>query len=501
MSSNHAEEPLLIFDDITEEAHFSVKPVGSASETLGQTIGTMSEMEIQSPMSAKSEEPASTFSPVESSKSSVSSVTDDRPKQDDSLAATNVEAAKPTEVERMSSLTNGLATVPASPRVKISQDNPKPRLPPGVTLEQLELAKSFMGGVAKKFVESPSPQNSAPKKDITRPRQEPTRMDWATEVNEAVAQHLLPSRPRSVLSSAPSTSETRVRTGLSSSEKLRRIELFTKTFGRPPNGITDYYQPNNAEFNPSWLRASADATSSTKGVQGAPTAPATLHARSSSSLSQGKPLQSPSPQKPVPFFKINIGSIYVATERIDVENNSVNLGIDVHDRVRILKYVSGNMWRGENLRTKKIGHVQKRFLREEKDKASRTVLPTKAASIHNLVDDIEETNAASWESDTEIAGSVDRPQPYSKAGEKSRHEEPQKASTSISAGITEQMRVEVNKFLDEKVSPSIFDNALTSSATQYHYAIYHTPSSHTLCMNLELPVLCSMHRVLDEEQR
>jgi hypothetical protein len=469
LSSNYAEELLLVFDDMVEEipeAHAPVKGVGSSSQNFDQNNKTTSELEIASPMSANSEEPANTFSPVESSDSSASSVTYEMPKGNDFVRSASVDAANTTEIEQMSRPKNRLATTPVSQSDKTSRDGQKPGLPPGVTLEQLELAKSFMGGVAKKYVASPSPQHPSGMK-IPIPRKEPERIDWATEVNEAAAREVneaaardaLPPRPLSVLSSAPSASSgSKARVGLSTVENSRRFALFTKTFGRPPKSVADYYQPNNPEFNPTWLKPLTDATSPRKGAPGAPIAPAAFHARSPSSLGQNKSSNSGGPQPHVPSFKINVGSVYVATESHSAGNNSVNLAFDAGDKIRISKYVSGNLWRGENLRTKVTGHVHKAALKEESVNASRNVPQIKPAPIQNLVDDIEETNAAQWEIDADIVVSTDPAQ--LKIGGKSSHEEP-----SVFTGIKEETRAEVEKLWDEKVSPSVSDSALTSSAS------------------------------------
>ncbi|KAM3084424.1 hypothetical protein ACMFMG_001471 [Clarireedia jacksonii] len=479
--SSYAEEPLLIFDDIVEEAQIvqgqaPAERLDPNVQSFERSNNTTSELEIASPMSANSEEPANTFSPVESWKSTTSSVTDDVSKENDSVKLATINAVKTTEVEQMSRLENGLATVPDSKLGKVFQDGQRPGLPPGVTLEQLELAKSFMGSVAKKFVATPSPQNSSAKNNITSQRQEPQHIDWASEVNEAIALNELPSRPLSVLSSVPSapsalcpTSRPKARASLSPAENARCVELYTKTVGKRPNSISDYYQPNNPEFKPPWLRASTPATppakSTTwpaKGVTDGSTVSSASHTRSSSSLGQNNSLKNTSLQDAVPFLKISIGSIYVAAQRLVVESNSVNLSFEAGDKIRITKYVSGNMWRGENLRTKKSGHIQKGFLKEDKGPAIRVVLPIKPASIQNLVDDIEETNAAQWESDADVAESADHAQLNSKASAKSRREEPQEVSAST--GITEELRVEVNKIWDEKFAQIITRNKATDSS-------------------------------------
>ncbi|PQE06857.1 hypothetical protein CJF32_00010426 [Rutstroemia sp. NJR-2017a WRK4] len=467
--SHYAEELLLVFDDVVGEVaenHVHVEAVGSSSQDVGLNNKTTSELELASPLSANSEEPANTFSPVESSGSSASSVTYDVPKGNDSVRSARVDAANTTELQQMSWPDIGLVSTPVSQLNKAPQDGQRPGLPPGVTLEQLELAKSFMGGVAKKYVASPSSQNT-PAKKIPTPKKEPERIDWATEVNEAVAQHALPSRPRSVVSSAPSASTgSKVCAGLSSAESSRRIELFTKTFGRPPKALSDYYQPNNPEFNPPWLKASTVVPSPRKGAPSAPTAPAAFHARSPSSPGLNKSVNSVVPQNYIALFKINVGSVYVATQSHDTRSGSGNLAFNAGDKIRISKYVSGNMWRGENLRTKQTGHVQKSHLKELKEdsgNASRAVLQIKPPSIQNLVDDIEETNAAQWESDADVIVPTDRPQLNPKVEGKSNYAEPREASAVT--GIKEETRAEVEKLWDEKVSPSASENALTSSAS------------------------------------
>ncbi|PQE05476.1 hypothetical protein CJF30_00007652 [Rutstroemia sp. NJR-2017a BBW] len=467
--SHYAEELLLVFDDVVGEVaenHVPVEAVGSSSQDVDLNNKTTSELELASPLSANSEESANTFSPVESSESSASSVTYDVPKGNDSVRSASVDAANTIRIQQMSRPKNGLATAPVSQPEKAPQDSQRPGLPAGFTLEQLELAKSFMGGVAKKYVASPSPQNTSAKK-TSIPKKEPERIDWATEVNEAVAQNALPSRPRSVVSSAPSSSTgSKVHAGLSSAESSWRIELFTKTFGRPPKSLSDYYQPNNPEFNPQWLKASTVVPSPRKGAPGAPTAPATFHARSPSSLGQNKSVNSVVPQNYVALFKINAGSVYVATQSHSARSGSGNLSFDAGDKIRVSKYVSGNLWRGENLRTKQSGHVQKSHLTELKEdsgNASRAVLQIKPPSIQNLVDDIEETNAAQWESDADVIVPTDHPQLNPKVERKSSYEEPREASAVT--GIKEETRAEVEKLWDEKVSPSASENALTSSAS------------------------------------
>jgi hypothetical protein len=310
-----------------------------------------------------------------------------------------------------------------------AQPEPRPRtengLPPGCTQEQLDEIRAFNATLTKagkksrpKYKPEPVEEEEYPPawgEDFTEPPPA-----WPQDFAEPTVDE------QSYASPAPNEREARISSWAKEvsvgpqSPPLQAptpsrapppapivevlAEQFIKAHGRPPKVLNDFYQPNNPEHNPKRpdSRASLRTSKTSKSAKSV----AKSIVEQASSTSNGNP--PPSKQS------IEPGKIYTAQS--SVAKKGIRFEVRAGDHIKVIKYVSGIMYIGENLRSKERGQFpetifkrtagatkgdslieRQRSLAQARANAQAAAAPTK----HGL-DEVENVNAAEWDEESII---------------------------------------------------------------------------------------------------
>jgi hypothetical protein len=422
--SNILEEPLMTFEESKEETESQgqVQPVELLKETKVNNV-VVTEEQVSSPSSEQADSIESrTRSPNETSAETSDedsglppppSTKEETPMFDFSEAATPAAGILTADTSA--------ADIPAAgTQAKVEpQLEPRPRtengLPPGTTQEQLDEIRAFNATLTKAgkksrpkykpepveeeeeyppvwgedFAEPPVDEQSYPS---PAPNEREARISsWAKEVSVG---------PQSPPLQAPTPS--RAPPAAPIVEVL--AEQFIRAHGRPPKVLNDFYQPNNPEHNPkcSDSRASLRTSKTSKSVKSV----AKSVVEQASSTSNGN--------SPPSKLSIEPGKIYTAQS--SVSKKGIRFEVRSGDHIKVIKYVSGIMYIGVNLRSKEHGQFpetifkrtagatkgdslieQQRSLAKARAVAQMAAAPTK----HGL-DEVENVNAAEWDEESII---------------------------------------------------------------------------------------------------
>lgn len=337
------------------------------------------------------------------------------------------------------------------PKPKPLPQAPTNGLPPGITQEQLDQAKLMQASMTKagqksrgkqrhevslaesRWADDFPPEEPIQETNSPAPSERDTRISsWASEVN---AQQ--PSSPEIACSAASKPVDP----------KAIAEQEFIKTHGRNPKSENDYYQPKNpAHFSVRAMsRASNDTTRSVTTTTKT-TAPKTA---------------------PKIALKLNPGSTYVAQGPQVI--NGLQFEVRKGDHIRVVKYVSGIMWLGRNLRTSQSGQFSEEIFKKTaatpktqsaKPVQSATIGASVTPSIRNGLENMEGTNAAEWDEvpvgsrpTPAVAPAPVRPALGGLASSRfSVLAENEESKPQIHKnGITPAMKKEFGKMVDEKV--------------------------------------------------
>jgi hypothetical protein len=390
--SNILEEPLMSFEEIKTEAKdvVQIPETRPFSETKLDTTVAVEE-QISSP---SSEQADSILSPAESSNETpLESPVENS--DDDSCAQ------KPSTTEPALPPTSGYgANTPAISHP--SQPDPKPEtdtgLPPEYTQAQLDEVRAFNARLTK------AGQKSRPKYD---PVEEYPASEWPEDFAETIPQEPSYSPASTEREARINTWANEVNHDPDSSNRPQiqsptpshpipsgpaveaLVEQFIKTHGRPPKHVNDFYQPKNPVHylaRPSSRAASVKTTKSFKSTAQS-NVDRLAHDTQSIALNKVYTAQSAAPQK--------------------------GIRIEVHpgDHIRVIKFVSGVMYIGENLRTKEIGQIPETIFRRGAGVVEATAL---GATFQRGLDEVENVNAAEWDdvSSTRKQAATPAPRPY-----------------------------------------------------------------------------------------
>ncbi|CAL3967930.1 hypothetical protein PZA11_007000 [Diplocarpon coronariae] len=187
----------------------------------------------------------------------------------------------------------------------------------------------------------------------------------------------------------------------------------------------------------------------------------------------------PSPQPATPYsapgkrqLTLQVGSIHVA-QGTQVRTSSIRLGVDPGDQIKILSYISGITYKGQNLRNNSIGHFAETVLKKHPEAAQEQKKRTDGNV--NPLDDFERSNAAEWDEvpvtqkgSATTASTPGIAKPIGGLGA-SRFAVPAEESESVASGSepidckSGMSREEVEKMVDQKIlaarRPAILKNA------------------------------------------
>jgi hypothetical protein len=383
--SNILEEPLMTFEETNEEEKDVVQlPEIDAFDPTKLNSIIVTEEEASSPSSEQANSTSSPF-PAESP--------DETPLEtsDEDSYVQRPSITEPAAVPRTSDTTTSAPLPPAgiSPRSETSNG-----LPPGCTQEQLDEVRAFNATLTKagnktrpKYapVEEYPPEEwiedfpEQSREEQFYPSPAPTEQEarintWADgvaqEPNSTQAPHVESPTPRRAARSKTPTVEL-------------LAEQFIKAHGRQPKSLNDFYQPNNPNHHPRRpeSRASMTTGKTTKSIKS--TAQSVV-----SQLINGNP---------TPQVGIVLGKVYTAQS--SAPQKGIRIEIRAGDPIRIVKFVSGVMYIGENLRSKERGQFPEMIFKRASSVLHQQNATAKeaGATFQRGLDQVENVNAAEWD--------------------------------------------------------------------------------------------------------
>jgi hypothetical protein len=322
-------------------------------------------------------------------------------------------------------------------------------LPPGCTQEQLDEVRAFNAGLTKaghktrskyqRVEEDPSDEwiddyNGPSRAEQSYPSPPPTEREacvntWADGVAKLPRSHPSPHiQSPTPNRSAPSAPAVEV-----------LAEQFIKAHGRQPKSLNDFYQPNNPRHQ---LRRPESQASmkTTKTIASIQTAARTaidqiLHASAASSSG------------------IVLGKVYTAQS--GAPQKGIRFEVRPGDHIKVLKFVSGIMYIGQNLRSKEHGQFPETIFK--RDPSASQPVP----SLQRGLDQLENANAAEWDD----VSSIKRPEttapisrPYLGGGlAASRFSTavdrtpPHQSTQALGGDIASDMAGQIGKIINDKV--------------------------------------------------
>jgi hypothetical protein len=258
-------------------------------------------------------------------------------------------------------------------------------LPPGCTQAQLDEVRAFNAGLTKagqktrakyqRVEEDPSDEwiddyNGSSRAEQSDPSPAPAerqaRVDtWADGVGKLPLSHPSPHiqspTPNRSVPSAPAV------------EVL--AEQFIKAHGRQPKSLNDFYQPNNPrhQVRRPESQASMKTTKTIASIQTAARTAIDQILNASAASSSG----------------IVLGKVYTAQS--GAPQKGIRFEVRPGDHIKVLKFVSGIMYIGQNLRSKEHGQFPETIFK--RDPSALQPVP----SLQRGLDQLENANAAEWD--------------------------------------------------------------------------------------------------------
>jgi hypothetical protein len=407
------EEPLMTFDDSRDDIENDGPEAGHAqnivSEITGEATNTMlvkeevtetvaeiaddqsfcqtrsdplMDSDDESVSSPVSQHDNSLPSPVENTYQTPADTSDE-----DSFPQSK--AAEPTPDSQVTGSTE--ATTVPSPEVQPQEETeaPKPEIKapqaPRYTQEQLDEVRAFNAGLTKagqkgrpkyeKIKDDYSEWNQnydePPMDEQAYPSPPPTEREARIDTWADGVAKLPPSHPSSHIESP---THSRPNNAAPAVEIL--AERFIKAHGRMPKSLNDFYQPNNPEHRPGSQASSKTTKTST-----------TLTSATIPAL-QGLP----------PANGIVLGKVYVAQSA--APQRGIRIAVRAGDPIKVIKFVSGIMYIGENLRSKENGQIPETIFRRDPASSHTTVNGRRG------LDQVENANAAEWDDVASVARST-----------------------------------------------------------------------------------------------
>lgn len=359
----------------------------------------------------------------------------------------------------------------------IEQSEPKPQpqtsngLPPGITQQQLDEARSMQAAMTKagqktrpKYSRHEEPKSEPawgedlpsepPKVEEAYPSPAPSERDtrisdWASEVNA--------HQPTSRQIASPAPAKKPI-------DLAPLVEQYVKLNGRKPKSINDVYQPNNPAHysNRPGSVISATSTKTSKNVKTTKTTKTKIAAKNG----------------------LTLGSTYIA-HNSQFKSSHVVIDVKAGDHIKVHKYVSGIMWVGRNLRTNLEGQFSEEIFKAsptqdktepQKPAENASVAPSVTSStIRNGLENVEGLNAAEWDEVPVARQKPAAPAPVrpafvnglasSRFSVPAGKEEPKPQAPPIQQAITPDVETEVRRVLGEKVNHHLplQDDILTNS--------------------------------------
>ena len=297
---------------------------------------------------------------------------------------TTADAAREPE---SSKTTMQAASHPAEAEPRPATNN---RLPPGCTQEQLDEIRAFNASLTK------AGHKSRPKYE---PIEEAPPSEWIEDYNEPSGEE------QSYPSPPPTEREARINTWADGVAKLpaspqiesptpNRLppsapavevlaEQFIKAHGRQPKSLNDFYQPNNP--NHQLKRPGSGASVKTSKTS------TSIKTAAQSAVDQLTKRNAP-PSK----SGIVLGKVYLA--QTGAPQRGIRFEVRPGDRIRVVKFVSGIMYIGENLRNNERGQFPETIFRRDpaasrQSSMAERILP----SFQRGLDQVENVNAAEWD--------------------------------------------------------------------------------------------------------
>jgi hypothetical protein len=380
------EEPLMTFEE-TKEAQEDVVEVPT-DEFFCQTKSDSIAISEESVSSPPSEHGDSLPSPANTSETPVET-------SDEDCLPQPTPTAEPAHRPGSPKMAVQAASQPATAEPKPATNN---CLPPGCTQEQLDEIRAFNASLTKagqksrpKYapIDEDPPEwiddyNELPREEESYPSPPPTEREaristWADGVAK------LPASP-SIESPIPSRGPP----GAPAVEVL--AEQFIKAHGRQPKSLNDFYQPNNPSHHPRRPGSGASMVT-TKTSASIKTAAQSAVDR----LANGS--------RP-PNSSIVLGKVYVAQS--GAPQKGIRIQINPGDHIRVIKFVSGIMYIGENLRSHEQGQFPETiFMRNPATSQQQSAMAERTLpSFQRGLDQLEHVNAAEWDD----VSSIKRPE-------------------------------------------------------------------------------------------
>jgi hypothetical protein len=392
------EEPLINFDETPmKEVSISVSEVVPASDE--QRMATV----LSEESSPSSEKADSILSHAETSNETSAETSDE-----DSVPQLPVEVTPTFEPEAKETA-----------RPEVSQE-PKPRsigLPPGFTQEQLDEIRAFNASLTKagqkkkpnyEKVEDqssvwtdaePSPE------ELGYPSPAPTEREarinsWADEVAEEEAATVPQIQsPAPVRASGQAVAPVVVSSRSAAAPQIEaRAQQFIQVHGRPPKSLNDVFQPNNPLHNPKRPKSQASVRThkTHKSVKSV----------AKSVVTQLTP--APKGNPPPSQLGIVLGKTYTAQS--SAPRKGIRIEVRPGDNIKVIKFVSGIMYIGQNMRTNLLGQFPESIFKKAPGTAKEDALLERQRAVAVLrvaetagaspavpkIDEVENMNAAKW---------------------------------------------------------------------------------------------------------
>jgi hypothetical protein len=167
-------------------------------------------------------------------------------------------------------------------------------------------------------------------------------------------------------------------------------------------------------------------------------------------------------------LEVELGSILIAQSSF-TKKASLHVDIRSGDKIKVIKYVSGITYLGENLRTNLSGHFPTSVFQKQVPKKNslieqqRAIAGAKTATLmrntherssssDNSLDDVEGMNAAEWDTDeTSVATAPERSSVQELTGKDSVVATLVKQSHDSELNQEDIMREMMSRMIDEKV--------------------------------------------------
>jgi hypothetical protein len=350
-----------------------------------------------------------TFEMVEKQASGPNSSDGDLVAHEETLNETSAESSSDDDSPAPSSgLQNPEPSQSATPLSSVAVETPRNGLLVGYTQAQLDEVKAFNAGLTK------AGQKSRP---TYAPIEEYPSSTWEDDITETAKEYQFSSPASteredriSIWASDVDAAETTSASIISPTpepSKAILAEEFTKSHGRSPKSINDFFQPNNPQHNLGSKRPGSRASAKTaESVQSSRTIAPTIAERlpSASNRSTSR-------------LKVTPGTTLIA-QRTAPKTFHIGLSVEQGDAIEVLKHVSGTRHLGRNLRTKEHGQfaetifipsdetlAQQRELARKKaaeenltvEKAAYQTEAERLATARKALDQVENTNAAAWD--------------------------------------------------------------------------------------------------------